>query len=310
MYSLLPFLKQIVESLRGCIRNTNAFGRQVNSRPSLTNRITIGGTKISVIAPLGHQNSGRTKAGRISFKGTHKGRLVKVYSCSTVSQRLFRKRIEAHRFKGISLPELMAVDGIYVVEKWIDGSPATQNPKEALASPVAEFLSDLHESSELRDLSVNHRDGFCYVEFLFDRVKKWEVFDDVREFLNICHKVYVSHRDRIPIAATHPDVTTRNLIRERGSGKLFIIDNELLSVGRGWVLDHQNSLLGGLPDWPTVSIPQQAEELVDSLWTLRQVGSAFDRGDIVSALDLCSSALIRQRHSHRVGTKGKENGRR
>ena len=290
----------MLESACSYAMNNNAINREIYSNSTLKNRITIGGVEISVIAPLGHQNSGLTKAGRISLKGVHEGCFVKVYSCSTNSQCLFRKSIETHRFRGILLPELVATDGIYIVEKWIHGSPATQIPKTALAPLTAEFLSDLHESSNLKNLSFRHQDAFCYLEFLFDRVKKWNIFDDVCEFWNICRKIYVSHRDTIPITATHPDVTEQNIIREQGSGRFFLVDNELLSAGRGWILDHRNSLLGSFPNWSTGTKPSPAHELVHSLWALRQVGSALHRGDIVSALDLCRSECIRQRDSAKL----------
>ena len=86
---------------------------------------------------------------------------------------------------------------------------------------------------------------------------------------------------------SHPDLSKSNLLRENSSGRIFVIDNELLGVGHGWILDKKNSLLATDPT-PEPGMEGLPADFIQACWKLRKIGSALDAGNLVLAAKLAS----------------------
>jgi hypothetical protein len=119
---------------------------------------------------------------------------------------------------------------------------------------------------------------------LIPRLGPWVHWDPVRIFLQGWMQEYKSHEPAIPRRLSHPDLTARNLLRERVSGRTVSIDNELLGVGPGWIIDWRNSLLAKTPT-PRFLDPKIGA-FADRTWHLRLLGSAIDESNFEDAAKL------------------------
>jgi len=255
--------------------------------------LTVGGQQVTQLHPLGgFHRPGITKAGRLSFRGVCGGRTVKVYGVHSPAQAALRLAVRDLTIGGCAFPEVIAADDHLVVEAWIDGEPvealAGDSRSTALAA-VDDFFHARMTDRLLLDLAASHAESFCYIEhYLFARLGPWRHWDPVRSFI----AAWQAARDRLeaplPRYLSHPDISGTNLMRERSSGRLLVIDNELLGVGPGWILDGRNAWQGDMRPLPVESgVPASFIELT---WRLRQLGSALDAGNFRRAAAIASGA--------------------
>ncbi|MVW76084.1 hypothetical protein [Pseudomonas xionganensis] len=285
-------MKRYFENL--CVRagrRLQALGQQRALR-SFPGSIRVAGMQITGLRPLGgFQQPGVTKAGRLSFAGYCEGRKVKVYSAYGPAQIALRQAVQGLDLDGCGFTELLAVDDELVVEAWVEGCSVTQLPGDqqlAAAERVRQLLHELHHGKASLALATAHDQAFCYLQdYLLVRLGVWRHWSLVADFLQQWQARYAELGERLPVRLSHPDLSAANLVLEQGSGRLLIIDNELLGVGRGWILDGRNSLLhadlcneGGQP------VP---DDFVQMTWRLRQLGSALDANDFSRAQALCQA---------------------
>lgn len=267
-----------------------AFARQC-SDDGLPGSICVSNKIITDIRPLGGVNKpGVTKVGRLSLAGTCEGRRVKVYSGHSARQNELRRNIQSIELGGCEFPDLIAVDNDFVVEAWIDGVQVSElRNAEALQAKLAVevFFNTARTSSDMSSLVAMHGEAFCYFsDYLLPRLNVWRRWNLIEEFLAVWHARYEQLRDKLPVHFTHPDLSAANIILERSTGRYVIIDNELIGVGHGWLLDGRNSFLSS--DL-SVNVP---DDFVELSWRLRQIGSALDAGNMALVSKLCKKLAI------------------
>lgn len=253
--------------------------------------VSVGGVVIDNLRPLGgFRSPGVTKAGRLSFQGTCGGVKVKVYSALKPDQVKFRVALQSFNAFGLAFPPLIAYDARLVVEQWIDGVPIRNaNAAERLRakSEINSFLRNIRAEIEL---ALAHRSAFCYFDdYLIPRLGAWRCLGLVDDFVSVWKQRLVEAR--LPSLISHADLSADNVLIEAATGRLVVIDNELLGVGPGWILDERNSFLkdfdkGGIE----LSMPVDPA-FIELSWALRKSGSAIDAGEPGKALDLMRSAL-------------------
>lgn len=267
-----------------------AFARQC-SDDGLPGSICVSKKIITDIRPLGGINRpGVTKVGRLSLAGTCEGRRVKVYSGHSARQNELRRDIQSIELGGCEFPELIAVDNDFVVEAWIDGVQVSKlRNAEALQAQLAVelFFNTVRTSSDMSSVVAKHSEAFCYFSnYLLPRLNMWKRWSLVEEFLAVWHARYEQLRDKLPVRFTHPDLSAANIIWERSTGRYVIIDNELIGVGHGWLLDGRNSFLSSDLSF---DVP---DDFVELSWRLRQIGSALDAGNMALVSKLCKKTDI------------------
>lgn len=254
--------------------------------------IQVGGREITQLRPLGgYHRLGVTKAGRLSFAGLCDGRKVKVYSVFSPAQAALRQSIQMLDFQSCMFPELIAIDENLVVEAWVEGaSIASLNgtPKREAERAVKTFVQENLLRSELLGLARDHQGSFCYLnDYLIKRLGGWRHWDVVAGFLERWQGSYSTVAEQLPSHVSHPDLSAANLVLERDTKRLIIVDNELLGVGQGWILDGRNSLLKS--DISSQVFRRVPIEFVECTWKLRQLGSALDAEDFSKVLKICRS---------------------
>jgi len=255
--------------------------------------ISVGGVTVTDLHPLGgFHRLGVTKAGRLSFSGNCDGRRVKVYSGYSAAQNLLRKQVQDIKFENFSFPDIIAIDDSLVVEKWIEGSPVSKlnaSDRSRAERIVAGFLEESRSRRDILTISERHPTAFCYFrDYLVARIGVWRHWGPVADFLSLWEMEYVKYSGALPLFLSHPDLSAANLMQDTLTGKIVIVDNELLGVGHGWILDARNSLLGA--DAQANLSTQVPAEFLEKCWRLRLLGSALDAGDFSHANYLCTSS--------------------
>ena len=111
-------------------------------------------------------------------------------------------------------------------------------------------------------------------------MKIWEQWEPVENLLNAWIKSNEETKGVIPLRVSHPDLSLSNMILD-SRDKIYIIDNELIGVGKGWLLDIRNSFIRSKVK--NKKNTQIIDKFLELSWKLRLVGSAIDSGDFERA---------------------------
>ena len=229
-----------------------------------------------------------TKAGRVSVAGyLDDGQKVKLYNAFTSKQVALRVAISSiDPTPSLFFPALLAYDDAYLVEEWIDGVPLnslTSDEAQSFKPQVEAFLTACQSQPSCVTLAAMHADAFCYVhDYLLPRLQPWRQWRPVEKLLAYWADVNSRVALQLPIRLSHPDLSLANLVVQKNTGKLYVIDNELLGVGPGWLLDRQNSMLKKQHD--VGRNDDEAQRYAALTWSLRLVGAALDAGDFDGAM--------------------------
>lgn len=256
-------------------------------------KIVIGDKVVSDLKPLGNvMTPGMTKAKRLSFKGICEGQAVKVYSTHSPEQMALRLALQGLSFGSCCFPELVASSENLIAEAWVEGDSLRTLSKNELgeaAPEIQSFLNQLHTFPAFLQLAEKHLYSFCYFEdYLLKRLRPWSHIDRIEEFKQRWACSYNEHAASIPVCLSHPDLSADNIIKERGVKKYYIVDNELLGAGKGWILDWHNSYLNKFG----IGVDEHvvSDDFIELSWRLRKLGSALDAHDFDMA-----SALLEER---------------
>lgn len=258
------------------------------SGASLPGVITVEGDEVTRLRPLGgFRQPGVTKAGRLSFAGVYRGRNVKVYRGYSDAQNELRQDIQLLDFKRCGFPEVLAVDKGLVVEAWVEGIAVSDlkgiDFVQAEAA-IATFLEENIARLELHPIAAKHASAFCYFQnYLLPRLGELQHWSLVEDVVSAWTARYLELKPSLGAHLTHPDLSSANIVRESTTGRFIIIDNELIGVGAGWILDRYNSFL---QTGPLANVPN---DFVELSWRLRLLGSAIDAGNLRKARRVCES---------------------
>jgi hypothetical protein len=283
--SLMP---RIGQSFLHMGRKLNKLGQSMNE-PHCPGKITVNGKAITDLVPLGgYRQLGITKAGRASFSGLFEGKRVKVYSAYSADHADLRADLESTALGRQFFPRLIMSDKTHMVEEWIDGLPLQKIDRslfERAAGEIKRFLSECRNGEELIRLAAHHTGAFCYFQdYLIKRLEPWCVLDFVRQFILSWQNAYDRVKDKIEVRLSHPDLSESNILLEKKTGRFVVIDNELLGVGHGWILDRRNSFLKDFSADIEAQLNGEIEKgFVNESWKLRLIGSALDAADFERA---------------------------
>ncbi|MBO8217664.1 hypothetical protein [Prochlorococcus marinus] len=247
----------------------------------------VGEVVINNLNPLGGMfKKGVTKAGRISLSGNlNDGTKVKVYESFSSSQINLRKILGDKLEKEDTLfPPILASDENFIVEKWISGKRLSEikpNILDKYSERLINFIKEIHYDSSFNEIAKAHRDSFCYLsDYLMMRLKPWQKWFPVENLINEWIKSDSETEKIIQTRISHPDLSLSNIILCPNEN-IYIVDNELIGAGKGWLLDERNSFFRDKVLSPKYEDP--IKNFYNLSWKLRLVGSALDEGDFYRA---------------------------
>ena len=257
--------------------------KNLKDKVSIPSKLRVDDLYISNLKPLGGMfKPAITKAGRLSLSGnTEKGLKVKVYKSFNANQIELRKAIgNSLKNENILFPNIIAHDNNYIVEEWIDGvsfSNLKKNLVEKYTPKLIDFLKKIHFEQYFLDVAKTHKNSFCYLQdYLLLRLKPWSQWEPVESLVEEWNKLDLETNNKIKLRLSHPDLSLNNLILGKDQN-VYIVDNELIGVGKGWLLDVKNSFFRSKLDLPLLEPISQRFYRIS--WKLRLVGSALDSGD-------------------------------
>ena len=248
--------------------------------------LRVGNTYIKKLTPLGGIfKPGITKAGRLSLSGyLNNGTRIKVYRAHSPKQ-IYLRRIIGDKLKNdiVLLPPVITSDDNFIVEKWIEGKSYSRIKKGILDSNtnnLINFLEKIHYQSEFLDIAKSNEKSFCYLEdYLIIRLSPWKQWTPVEKLINEWINANNTIDKILDSRISHPDLSLSNMILS--NNKTYIIDNELLGVSKGWLLDERNSFFRNKSS--TKINDENVKNFYNLSWKLRLVGSALDSGDFARA---------------------------
>ena len=251
---------------------------------NIPGELVISGKVITNLEPLGgYHKPATTKAGRLSLSGTLSGGpRVKVFSSFGYKQLALRLAVQQLQpIAGLHFPRVLAFDDHFIAEEWIEGAPLKKQPLAHLqtaSNTVSEFLQACAIDASLQHLALQHQSSFCYLDdYLLARLQPWAPWQPVEKLLREWHFARHEVEKKLPVHLSHPDLSLANLVVQRGTSQLFVIDNELLGVGLGWVLDCKNAFISEYSQSTIWDEPTR--HFANLAWRLRLVGSALDAGE-------------------------------
>ncbi len=257
------------------------------TKKGLPSSFKVGELVIYDLNPLGGMfKKGVTKAGRISLAGTlNNGKKVKVYESSNPNQIKLRKILgDQLNNEDILLPSILTYDENFIVEEWIGGTSFSQlKPKflNEYSEKFINFMNKIHYDIKFNKIADLYQDSFCYLsDYLVMRLKPWQNWAPVRTLLEEWEKSNLETEQLIKARISHPDLSLSNIILSQDN-RIYIVDNELIGSGKGWLLDERNSFFREKVISPKFRNP--TKNFFELSWKLRLVGSAIDQGDFYRA---------------------------
>lgn len=239
-----------------------------------------------------------SKPGNVVLTGRLGGQRVKIYQTFGAAQADLIARACALPEVQENFPKILYRDGCYVVAEWIEGKPLTVASLVARPGLLERFV-DLQAALHGQQLAVREP-GFDYVAFLRARLQRFRGILPLSDGLKWLLDEAQSAPDLPPPRLSHPDLTPSNVIAERASGRLKLIDNEALTQSSAYLIDlfityHSLRNPAGLAER---YVTLQRERVADlrlaegvasyllALWGLRLVGAMFQAGQFAQAYRL------------------------
>ena len=264
---------------------TKSFGNRFvtlkSNSKSLPGTLSVGDKKVTQLELLkANYYPGRSKAGALSLKGVCEGRYVKLFGVKNLNHvNLIRFVGESLLDTEICLPHIVAFDARYIVEEWIEGESGKRIPVKQRESQVKRFLT-LLDDLDFEDIpDFNHSFDY-FMDYLVPRLKPWLGFYVLNEIFDEWNFFYKANYENLRSKISHPDLTADNMIF---SNKTYVIDNELIGYGKGWLLDFYNSKINAIDDRTYSEV--EKDVLTRSIY-IREIGTALDKGAFNSVINL------------------------
>lgn len=271
---------------------TNSLLQKFTSRESsfIPFSMKIGSKQVQILSPLANfWGAGLTKVGRLSFIGECEDQKVKVYSAFSPGQARLIWEISNHKFKNVSFPKVIAYDDFLIAEEWIEGVSGTNLSRTDLIE-AATYLNNFFEEVSHFVPSDEKNNIFDYFEdYLKPRLVPWISIPQFRAVYDRWCTALSSVSSKLPVKLSHPDASHSNLIKEKKSGRIFIIDNELVGWSRSAVLNKRNSIVRPVLGIGTSFSDLQIQSFVEETARLREIASDLDCGRFNQALSKATS---------------------
>lgn len=253
-----------------------------------------------------------SKPGNIIYVGRLETRRVKICQTFNITHARFIQRVCELPEVQDYFPRVLYRKDQYIIVEWIDGKPLTLTSlvaKPQLLEQLVRIQATLH-TQQLRD----EEPAFDYVQFLEKRLHQFRAIlplsDSLKQILETVHNITPSAISRL----SHPDVTPSNIVIQKGSGKLKLVDNELLTQSPCYLIDLFNTYYSlRYPRQlgrryialysqyaPNLQLLEGWESYLLALWGLRLIGALFQSGKFARAYQLASQITAGEFDDHPI----------
>jgi len=178
---------------------------------------------------------GTSKAGHPSWIAQLDGQPVKIYECHNEVHAQFIEEVTTQPVLRDHMPKCLHRQGAYLIVEWIRGEPLTWEKVRHdpdILRRVARLQASIH-STQISRVSPS----FDYRSYLENRLERYAgvlPLDNLRKdaYAALDHNSLVSEK-----CLSHPDLTACNIVVEKETGSLKLIDNELLTQNNYYLID-------------------------------------------------------------------------
>lgn len=259
--------------------------------------VEIGGRHLSRPRLLG-----LSRCGRLRWTARLDGRPVKILECHDAGQAAFIEQVSASKPLRGHFPEPLLREGPFLVVRWVEGAVINWRRDSRLLPAVAGLQARLHAQRELAACAAG---GFAYLAYLEARWRRYQSIFDLQQTLEQLLGFLEERDPQLVPALCHPDLSGANLVVERSTGRLVIIDNELLGSGGDYPFDllvtarsfgsrpRQRLLAPYLEAYAEAGgeawLLADHRSRLEALWLLARVGALLQDGAIGHAVELARS---------------------
>lgn len=250
----------------------------------------IGGSCFDRVRSMGPAGSGHSWW--IAYKDNVR---LKIYRAHSENHAEFISNVSQDRAIGHYYPKIIDRHGEYVVAEWIEGEEftlKTMRRNRGNIEKLARMQAKLHRCSVKQ-----YECDYDYVDFIISRVDRAIAPLERPSGYNECVNRIANHKCKHDVHLSHPDITPRNIIVEKQTGNLKIVDNELLGLGKYYHLDLFNTYHNIKTDrviareWlrkyvehgGNIDLVIDNAMIFESLWKIRWVGTLIKNNDVRGA---------------------------
>ncbi len=247
----------------------------------------IGGLDLTNVRPIYDRDKiGLSKIGIPSFYGFYKKQKVKIYGVLSIEQVKIRQEI-SQLSKGLYLPNVLGYSDNIIVQEWVDGTLGTRLKKEKRKELCAEIQHFLNSNKRNTPYTIDKNRLFSesdYLLYLYSRTDQFSFLDPIKKFRMYWMEEYQKNKHNTLAQVHHSDLSLENIVLNSVDNRFYLIDNEHLHYGAGWLLDYRNSLLYTLKLRDKYYYKECLPDFTEHCWRLRQIGTKLLNGDTQKAL--------------------------
>lgn len=294
----------------GFFPNHTVSRYSLRARPSTTSgvSITIAGKSLSEVTLLGV-----AKTGNLSWGGYLSKQPVKIYQTFNCCTAEYIARLSNDPVLGEYFPKILHIYENYVIAEWIEGKTVCpqiiqRNPR--LLCDIVEMQAKFHSHTCITDT-----EPFDYITFLRDRLLRYlgpfAQNKAVKHIVDICSNKLDTD---LPVRVSHPDITPTNMVFEKRTGKLKVIDNELLTKNIYYLIDLFNTYQS-FTGWPQIAksyiesycnsgsdltLLVEYRSFFTAIWNLRLLGSMLQAGQMSQFHQLAKQIDSGRMQTHQI----------
>jgi len=237
---------------------------------------------------------GTSKVGHPSWIAQVDGQPVKIYECHNQVHAQFIEEVTTQPVLRDHMPKCLHRQGAYLIVEWVRGEPLTWEKVRHdpdILRRVARLQASFH-STQISSVSSS----FDYKAYLKNRLERYV---GVLPLDRLTKDTYAALDHDFLVSSnylSHPDLTARNIVVEKGTGSLKLIDNELLTQNNYYLIDLFNTywsfgkrlrsqlvepyLVHYMESGGDLSYLIDHERFFNLLWHLRIIGSLLQAGKV------------------------------
>lgn len=182
---------------------------------------------------------GMSKAGQLSWTAEIDGRPVKIYECQSEAHARFIEQVTDIPELQEHMPRCFLRKGTHIIVEWVLGEPLswrTARQNNDMLQRLAKLQATVH-SIQVQGASP----GFDYKRYLTERLDRYSGIlpmegAGMAPWAALDHD-HLASKDRL----SHPDFAARNIVVEKGTGFLKLVDNELMTQNNYYLIDLFNT---------------------------------------------------------------------
>lgn len=221
---------------------------------------------IKNVSSIKVENAGISKAGLFSYSGYVDNKKVKIYSCFSDKQADLRIKMIDYNFS-CKFPLVLARRGKVLIDEWIEGETLSKLNNTLLKNKAKKVFAFM---CECKNIDINNFDieSFDYLEYLKNRIENSGIDRFEKLYQDWCNR-----NINTELMLCHNDLSRDNIVFNKQTNDLYIVDNEMLGISKGWFISWKNSFMSQVGFSEDRYYQGISKSIIFETWILRKAGT-------------------------------------